>query len=91
MAAISARPHRRSPKTATRGYKGTPFDLTGRVALVTGASRGLGAAMAEALAEAGADLILWAREPERLRRHQRISRDGQRRPSYRRSLLGGVS
>jgi 2-dehydro-3-deoxy-D-gluconate 5-dehydrogenase len=34
------------------------FNLTGRVALVTGASRGLGAAMAMALAEAGADIIL---------------------------------
>ncbi len=34
------------------------FNLSGRVALVTGASRGLGAAMAMALAEAGADLIL---------------------------------
>ena len=32
------------------------FDLTGKTALVTGASRGLGAAMAVALAEAGADV-----------------------------------
>ena len=31
------------------------FRLTGKVAIVTGASRGLGAAMALALAEAGAD------------------------------------
>ena len=37
------------------------FILTGKTALVTGASRGLGAAMAEALAQAGADVILVAR------------------------------
>lgn len=34
-----------------------PFDLTGKVAVVTGASRGIGFAMAEALARAGADII----------------------------------
>jgi 2-deoxy-D-gluconate 3-dehydrogenase len=33
------------------------FDLTGKTALVTGASRGIGFAMAEGLAEAGADII----------------------------------
>jgi 2-deoxy-D-gluconate 3-dehydrogenase len=35
----------------------TYFDLTGQVALVTGCSRGIGKAMAVALAEAGADII----------------------------------
>jgi NAD(P)-dependent dehydrogenase (short-subunit alcohol dehydrogenase family) len=38
------------------------FDLTGRVALVSGAARGLGRAMAVALAEAGADLMLADRD-----------------------------
>jgi len=35
-----------------------PFSLQGRVALVTGASRGLGAAMAHGLAQAGAHVVL---------------------------------
>lgn len=34
-----------------------PFDLTGKVAVVTGARRGIGMAMAEGLAAAGADII----------------------------------
>lgn len=38
-----------------------PFDLTGRVALVTGTSRGLGQSMARALARAGADLVITSR------------------------------
>ena len=40
------------------------FDLTGRVAIVTGGSRGLGQEMAEGLAEAGAALVLCARREE---------------------------
>jgi len=38
------------------------FDLTGRVAMVTGGSRGLGHAMALGLAEAGADVIVASRK-----------------------------
>jgi gluconate 5-dehydrogenase len=41
--------------------KSSLFDLTGRVALVTGTSRGLGQYFARALARAGADLILTSR------------------------------
>jgi gluconate 5-dehydrogenase len=40
------------------------FDLSGRVAIVTGASRGLGEEMAEGLAEAGASLMICARRPQ---------------------------
>jgi len=40
------------------------FDLTGRVAIVTGGSIGLGRQMAEGLAEMGADLVLCARKKE---------------------------
>ena len=40
----------------------SPFDLTGKRALVTGSSRGLGLAMATALARAGAALVLNARD-----------------------------
>ncbi len=40
------------------------FDLTGRVAIVTGGSRGLGEEMAEGLAEAGATLMLCARREQ---------------------------
>jgi NAD(P)-dependent dehydrogenase (short-subunit alcohol dehydrogenase family) len=43
-----------------------PFDLTGKVALVTGTSRGLGQHFARALARAGADLILTSRQKESL-------------------------
>jgi NAD(P)-dependent dehydrogenase (short-subunit alcohol dehydrogenase family) len=42
------------------------FDLSGRVAVVTGTSRGLGQYMARALAKAGADLVLTSRDANRL-------------------------
>lgn len=42
------------------------FNLDGKVAIVTGASSGLGVAFAKALAEAGADVAIGARRVERL-------------------------
>ncbi|BBB33539.1 3-oxoacyl-[acyl-carrier protein] reductase [Thermotomaculum hydrothermale] len=43
------------------------IDLTGKTAIVTGASRGIGKAIAEKLSEAGAKVILIARNEERLK------------------------
>ena len=43
------------------------FRLDGKVAVVTGASSGLGVAFAQGLAEAGADVALGARRAERLK------------------------
>ena len=41
---------------------GVKIDLSGKVAFVSGASKGIGIAIAEALADAGADLVLTARD-----------------------------
>jgi NAD(P)-dependent dehydrogenase (short-subunit alcohol dehydrogenase family) len=43
-----------------------PFDLTGRMALVTGGSKGLGLAMARGLARAGADVVISSRHEDEL-------------------------
>jgi NAD(P)-dependent dehydrogenase (short-subunit alcohol dehydrogenase family) len=43
------------------------FDLTGKVALVTGGSKGLGKAMASGLAQAGADIIISSRHEDELK------------------------
>ena len=40
------------------------FDLTGRVALITGGTRGLGRAIIQTLAQAGADVVISSRKQE---------------------------
>ena len=42
------------------------FDLTGKVALITGGSKGLGKAMARGFAEAGADIVICSRHAAEL-------------------------
>src|SRR5690349_19960161 len=40
------------------------FNLAGKVALVTGGNRGIGLDMAEAMAQAGADIVIWGSNPD---------------------------
>jgi NAD(P)-dependent dehydrogenase (short-subunit alcohol dehydrogenase family) len=42
-----------------------PFDLAGKVALVTGGNGGIGLGMAEGLAQAGADVVIWGTNPDK--------------------------
>jgi NAD(P)-dependent dehydrogenase (short-subunit alcohol dehydrogenase family) len=48
-------------------YKGTPFDLTGHSALVTGGGRGLGKEMARLLAKAGAEVAICSRTAKQIK------------------------
>ena len=55
-----------------------PFDLSGRVAVVTGASRGIGSGIAAALARAGADIVGTARTVEALEKTASVVRGAGR-------------
>jgi NAD(P)-dependent dehydrogenase (short-subunit alcohol dehydrogenase family) len=56
---------KKEKKTVQSAKVKEPFNLSGRVAIITGGSVGLGRQMAEGLAEAGANVVLCARKKER--------------------------
>ncbi len=56
-----------------------PFDLTGKVALVTGGNGGIGLGMARAMAEAGADIAIWGTNADKnARAEAELARTGRR-------------
>src|SRR6201999_2615610 len=75
------RPESRRPGSYRGASRADPYDaamtsldlfrLDGRVAIVTGASSGLGVAFARGLAEAGADVAICARRADRLEQKRR--------------------
>ena len=55
---------------------GTLFDMTGRVVIITGGTRGIGRALAEGYAAAGAKVVVASRKPEACADMQRRLREG---------------
>jgi len=62
-----------------------PFDLTGKVALVTGGNGGIGLGMADALAQAGADVVIWGNNSAK-----NAAADAQLRTHGRRVMVAAV-
>src|SRR4051794_23216542 len=62
--------------------RGSPFDLSGKVALVTGGSRGLGLAMARGLTMAGADVVISSRHEDELNRALPVILEGTDRRGH---------
>ena len=61
------------------------FDISGKIACVTGASAGIGAATAEALAEAGCNLVISARREDKIKEFSQYLSD-----KYEIKCFGGV-
>ena len=65
----------RAATRTTRHDNGEPmnlFDLSGRVAVVTGGNGGIGLGMAKAMAEAGCTISIWARNAEKNRAAEEV-------------------
>lgn len=58
------------------------FDLSGKVALVTGGSKGIGQAMARGLASAGADIVINSRSSEEMEEAMKFILDGTGRSGH---------
>src|SRR5262245_21225498 len=69
-----------------------PFSLTGKIALVNGASRGIGLAIARGVAAAGANTILAARSIDRLEQHaQELRSEGFQASALKLDMADNVS
>ena len=78
----------RTPPRTIRGSQMKMFDLSGKVAVVTGGNSGIGLGMAQGLAQAGADIVIASRNPGEERAggsrpaHGRRPRRSPFRPTY---------